>query len=327
MNNTKFSIIVPFYNAQDFLKDTILSVINNNYKEIEIILIDDGSTDLSSNISHEIIRAYPELEIVLLEQHNQGPNVARNLGIDSASGDYVIFIDADDLLDKDCFHKLNYCINDHDYICYGIDFFDNENGNVISKRIPGVKNYDNDAVIQEAFGNNCLLGICWNKCISLSFLNRNNIRFTPDKLHGRDIIFSRECALYASSVASIDSILCHSRFHRGSFSRSFSNKNITSAIDLAERHLTVFSDKVDTFKLKVSINRHLNYILFLSSFRSETFIKFREHHDMISKAKRDLEIENCNVNFRQKVISTYLSFKLVTWFLSRSLLSIGYKPY
>ncbi|MEZ9176614.1 glycosyltransferase family 2 protein [Vibrio kanaloae] len=329
MNVIKFSIVVPFYNAECFLEETILSILNCNYKKIEIILIDDGSSDSSYDICLSFREKYANTEFILLKQCNSGPNVARNLGIDHATGDFVLFIDADDLLDSKCFETLLPYVHDYkyDYICYGIDFFDNGNNRTLSKKTPKLIEYDNPRVIKEAFGNNELLGVCWNKCISLRFLNLRNIRFEPDKMHGRDILFSRSCAVISNRVLSINNVLCHSRYHVASFSRSFGKANIISAIDLAEKHFDLFEKYVDRIVIESSISKHFNYILLLSSFRSLSYQDFRINHEMIKTAKGDLRISNCESNIKQKLLTAYLKFPSAAWIISKTLNALGYKPY
>ncbi len=96
MNNPKITIIIPVYNLEDYISNCIESVINQDYKNLEIIVIDDGSTDGSWN---KII-GYQQIDsrIVSLKQHNGGAAKARNTGLDYMTGDYVLFLDGDDML-------------------------------------------------------------------------------------------------------------------------------------------------------------------------------------------------------------------------------------
>ena len=91
----KISIIIPVYNASKYLKETIMSVVNQSFKDFEIICIDDGSLDNSLEILNELSDNYNYVKI--LKQFNQGAGKARNYGLDEAKGDYVAFLDADDI--------------------------------------------------------------------------------------------------------------------------------------------------------------------------------------------------------------------------------------
>src|SRR5690554_2682260 len=101
---SKVSIIIPVYNKAPYLDSCISSVINQTYKNLEIIIIDDGSTDNSLEIC-ENYRKKDE-RIQLISQENQGVSVARNKGIQKASGEWIYFLDADDYLELDAFEIL-----------------------------------------------------------------------------------------------------------------------------------------------------------------------------------------------------------------------------
>lgn len=101
---TKISIIIPVYNSAKFLKQCMESLINQTLKEIEIICINDGSTDESL----EILKFYSQKDerIKIVDKENEGQSVARNIGIEMASGEYLGFVDSDDWVDLDYFEKL-----------------------------------------------------------------------------------------------------------------------------------------------------------------------------------------------------------------------------
>ncbi len=92
----KISVIIPAYNAENTIEECINSVINQSYKDIEIIVIDDGSLDNTSKIINKIAEKNKNLKII--KQKNQGASVARNTGIQNASGEFIMFIDADDAI-------------------------------------------------------------------------------------------------------------------------------------------------------------------------------------------------------------------------------------
>ncbi|MEG0307066.1 MAG: glycosyltransferase [Clostridium sp.] len=102
----KISVIVPIYNVEQYLSKCIDSLINQSLKCIEIILIDDGSTDESGVIADEYSRI--DNRIVVIHQENSGQGVARNKGIDIAAGEYIGFVDSDDWIDSDMYEKLYY---------------------------------------------------------------------------------------------------------------------------------------------------------------------------------------------------------------------------
>ena len=93
----KISVIIPVYNVEKYLKRCLDSVINQTYKNLEIILVDDGSTDNSGKICDEY--AKNDKRIIVIHKENGGVSVARNIGLDICTGDYVNFIDSDDWID------------------------------------------------------------------------------------------------------------------------------------------------------------------------------------------------------------------------------------
>ena len=93
----KISIIVPIYNVESYLKRCLDSLINQTYSNIEIILINDGSTDLSGDISSKYAKI--DKRIKLINSSNKGVSCARNKGLELASGDYIMFVDPDDYIE------------------------------------------------------------------------------------------------------------------------------------------------------------------------------------------------------------------------------------
>ncbi len=125
------SIIIPSYNSKAFLKESIASALNQTYKYVEVIVVDDGSTDGSL----EIIRSFGE-QIRWKSQPNQGAPVARNLGIKLARGEYIKFLDADDILLPDCLERqIDQALQlpqDHQAIVYGDALRIDQNGRILS---------------------------------------------------------------------------------------------------------------------------------------------------------------------------------------------------
>lgn len=104
MDNVKVSIIIPAYNVEKYILKCINSLLEQTEKEIEIIVVDDGSTDTTNLIVKNIIKKHNN--IVLIKQENKGVSVARNIGLQKAKGKYTMFIDADDWLEKEAIKKL-----------------------------------------------------------------------------------------------------------------------------------------------------------------------------------------------------------------------------
>ena len=133
---SKVSIIIPVYNSEKYVEKCIKSVINQTFRELEIIVIDDGSTDKSYDVLKNL--AMEDKRILLLHQENAGVAIARNNGIAMASGEYLTFLDGDDYIKEDYIERLYMCAQEKsaDMVVCGITFVD-EDGNILKTLVPG----------------------------------------------------------------------------------------------------------------------------------------------------------------------------------------------
>lgn len=132
--NPKISIIVPVYNTEKYLSKSINSLINQTLKDIEIILVNDGSTDGSRNICEEFERK--DNRIKLINKENGGQGSARNRGLEVAKGDYIAFIDSDDYINPEMYEKMYNSIKKYncDVVVCQVNMVD-EDGNILSSKI------------------------------------------------------------------------------------------------------------------------------------------------------------------------------------------------
>ena len=131
MNKGLITVVLPIYNVEKYLDRCINSVVKQTYSNLEILLIDDGSTDKSSVICDEWAKKDERIKVI--HKENQGLGMARNTGIDNASGEYICFFDSDDFIDEETLEVSykNGIKNDADVILFGVNFAD-EQGNVLS---------------------------------------------------------------------------------------------------------------------------------------------------------------------------------------------------
>ena len=118
------SIIVPVYNSAKYLRECLESLINQTYKDIEIVCVNDGSTDNSLDILNEYAQKDNRIKIIC--QKNEGTSSARNLGYKNSVGKYVTFVDSDDILDLDAYEIALNSLGDNDLLCFGLKVFGTE---------------------------------------------------------------------------------------------------------------------------------------------------------------------------------------------------------
>ena len=131
----KISVIIPVYNVKAYLEKCVESVVNQDFSDYEIILIDDGSSDGSENLCDRLGEKYPEIKVI--HQENKGQGGARNTGIENASGEYLLFVDSDDYIKEDALSFLYKTAteNGSDIVSFGMDFVE-EDGGITSTRKP-----------------------------------------------------------------------------------------------------------------------------------------------------------------------------------------------
>jgi glycosyltransferase involved in cell wall biosynthesis len=340
MSNTtepiRFSVIVPMYNVEAYIVECMESILNQTYSHFQLIVVDDQSTDSSLQKFHELHDRHAD--IVLLEQRNSGPNVARNLALDHATGDYVLFVDADDAIEPDTLERLSAVIarEQPDFINFGFDYIDSETRKIRKRSYFTNSVLEDEAILSDSLKGTNIVGVCWNKCIRCLMIKKNGLRFIADRQHGRDILFSRQCAQVARKAVIIKDVLYHSRFRRQSFSRSFSQSNIDSAIDLAHKHLLVFqaiTSPAMRSLLDYAIGRQMRYILILSAFRSSCFADFADNIKRIQSSLfwrhtiNDLPGLDGLLRAKDRLLSMLLKNTYLCWLVARVLLKFNYEPY
>ncbi len=219
----KTSIIVPVYNTSKYLKDCFTSIFEQTQQEIEVIAINDGSTDDSLNILEEIKSEHPEM--MIFSQENKGLGAARNKGMELATGEFIYFIDSDDCLVSNAMELCYYYAKTHkaDIIMFDADVF----GDIE----PGKNQYDRSKIIKE---QECVMSgeeyaqKYWLKtfsssaCLiytSSSFLKKNNLKFIPETYY-EDVDFHIKAFPLAKSIMYIPRKLYRRRYRESSIMMS-----------------------------------------------------------------------------------------------------------
>lgn len=229
-NEIKVSVIVPVYNVERYLERCVKSLINQTLREIEIILIDDGSTDSSGNMCDQY--AGEDVRIRVFHQENQGQGIARNLGIRKAQGKYVCFLDSDDYLENNACQELFVLMeqNDADICCYGYQI-ETQTKEIV--RVPVIQNdcYENERLRKEFLlhffgdqpGDEQLRG--FSSCMTIfrkSIIDTYHIEFPSEREYlSEDTIFSLEVCGYIKKALTTSAVYYHYCQNPDSFSQAF----------------------------------------------------------------------------------------------------------
>jgi len=214
----KVSVIIPIYNAYDYLRPALDSVIYQTLREIEIICIDDGSTDRSLEILKEYQKNDDRVRIVT--EANAGPGLARNNGIGRARGEYIAFLDADDFYEPN-FLELLYeraTKDTLDIVIASCDIYNSRRA-IFAKAEEGdhVDIFDGGTVCSKNEHPDYILssttGAAWNKMFRRSFIIDKELRFLPDVKIYEDVYFTVTALSLAERVARVPEILIHHRIH------------------------------------------------------------------------------------------------------------------
>ena len=203
------SIIIPVFNVEDYLPDCLSSIINQTYKNIEIICINDGSTDSSLKILENYSKK--DARIKIINQKNSGVCAARNNGLERASGDYIVFCDSDDKLAKNLIEKITdeFDKKNCDIVCYGHSVFVDE------KCV-----YENNRELEQIINYNREKDIInfqvyiWNKAYRKEFLDKNHLRFKLGLKCAEDLVFTLSALFCGAKYSYISESLYYYRANR-----------------------------------------------------------------------------------------------------------------
>ena len=238
--NFLVSIVVPIYNSEKYIGRCINSIINQSYRNLEIILINDGSKDNSLNICKKF--AKQDKRIILLNQNNNGVSAARNAGIDIAKGEYISFIDADDSVEKNYIYELVKNSNNGQadvVICGYNDVYSEE----ISKINTLENNIEIKGLINKDYDNlKKYIKYPWIKIYRLNFLKNNNIKFSRQFTDAEDQVFNFQ----VFSIAKIYNFV-----NKALYNHYYSNLNSLS------KQITIRSFYSNLEKLKFEIEKKI----------------------------------------------------------------------
>lgn len=264
----KVSIIIPFYNPGESFKKCLSSVINQSLEDVEVIFVNDGSTDNSMDIIKENMS---NGSFKLINQDNLGAGVARNNAIEEATGEYILFLDSDDWIEPvACEELYNHAKRlNSDLVLFDVLWYIKKN------KIKKISYFSNNSNIDFAdFTFSCdfvkdkmmrgIYGVIWSKFYKTSFIKKNNIKFPSHKIYN-DIEFHFKTMLLAKEISYIPKIFYnYSYINKPSLQKSFKGSKY----------------ELCWFNVIMGIRKFLNENMLFEDYK-EDFLKFFIYYSQI----------------------------------------------
>lgn len=231
MNKCKLSIIVPVYGVEKYIDKCLNSLVKQSLKEIEIIVVNDGTKDNSQKIIDKYVKKYPD-KIKSYIKENGGQGSARNYGLKKASGEYIGYVDSDDFVEKDMYKKLYNKAKENNYdivVCgnYNVSE-DYQNKNIDAF----INNYNTD--LENIFFGKMAV---WNKIYKRDILIKNKLEF-KEKVWYEDLAFTLKAIMNSNTFAFIDEPLYDYLIREGS---TMNNSNVQRNLEILDAFNDILS--------------------------------------------------------------------------------------
>ncbi len=305
MEKKKISIIVPIYNVEKYLKKCVESILNQTYKNIEVILINDGSTDNANEICLELEKN--DQRVKYISTKNKGVCHARNEGLLIATGEYITFVDADDYIEPNMYEEMIKDIekNNADIGICGYDTGDTTKEKTLEKKI-----FDREEAIKNLFNDNSYRGFLWNKVYKKEVLydEEKNIKLFDERLKIlEDLVYNYDIFNKINKV-----IYNHKKFYHyiqresSVLNTKFSKARLTTLIAL-DILIEKIQDEYIKNELKIHYLRSASHSLYyLKKDKKNNLDIIKKLRKAKKKYKTDI-ICNKNIDIKSKI-------KCIIWY-------------
>ena len=239
----RFSIIIPVYNVEKYLRECLDSVLNQSLPDWEAICVNDGSKDGSATILEEFVQK--DARVKVISQPNGGLSAARNTGLKAAGGEYVLFLDSDDWLEPQALAVLASNLDGEDMLCFsGRRYFEDEGAFHASDRLTareypsGMDYYNDNALAHRDFAFVCVVLRAYKR----SFLLDNGL-FFKEGIYHEDNLFTPRACYYAGQVKVMDECLYDYRVRANSITTTSNPKRLSDMLGTANELAAFFLPK------------------------------------------------------------------------------------
>lgn len=293
MDNFLISVVIPIYNTEKYLEDCIKSVVNQSYTNLDIILVNDGSTDKSKDICEKWTKKDPRIR--LINQINMGAAMAKNTGLDAIKGDLFMILDSDDLLHQNNIEILYNCMQKQNSeiieACHTTIFEEFKNINIYQNN--KIENFNTENALKELIISRKFHQTPWNKLYKTKLLK--DLRF-PKGRYIDDEYWTYKLFANSKKITWVDSMIYFYRQHEQStMGRQYSIKRL-DAIDALYERYNFIKEKFPSLG-KIAYRAFLNNSIYnfqkLCMF-SELDEDEKYRNDLLNKIKQSLEKDKIN---------------------------------
>lgn len=328
------SVIVPVYNMAAYVERCLDSICSVICQRLEIIVVDDGSTDESLAICRTKLAGRPDVKI--LSQTNAGQGAARNNGLQHATGKYVLFVDSDDTVDPRIVSQTLPMLeqNNHDFVNFGLDFV-GEDGVVSHSIVPRrFQVLTGRAIFEQAMMDEEILSSPVNKLYNRAFIERHQLRF-PETRGCEDIFFSRALSLHAASTGFVAEVFYHALVRQGSTTRSAGAGLLNAALEvlaIEQRYLQeqgVYQEYCELYQRHYA--KQVAYIFYVLAYRAKSL---RVFSDALKLARKEPAFQRLaadgkwgHVGLKYRVFLMGSRFPVLLRTMASVLALLNVKPY
>lgn len=322
------SVIVPVYKVENYIRQCVESILNQSYRDLEIILVDDGSPDNCPEICDEY--ALKDSRVKVIHKENGGLMSARQAGFNKASGDYVGFVDGDDWIEENMYLNVYNAVSLYNPDMVVCEFFNAyENEKVPSKQILDKEYYAKSDLESDIYPKMLYNGVyyqfgvfpcCWAKVYKRELLKKHLLNVTTKIKMGEDAAFTYPCLLDSNDICYINTPVYNYRINAQSMSNAYDN-NLENTILLPYEILKNCFGKYQYKHLDYQLNNYLFYLLNIE-LRNEsscenkkgflktiaTIKKFANNNDVKNMLK---SMPFSSLPLRKKVVAKLFDLKMV----------------
>lgn len=300
MDTPLVSILIPIYNVEKFIGRCVESLMEQSYKNIEYIFVNDCTPDKSIEILNKVLNKYPQRKNwrIINHSHNKGLAASRNTGLENAKGEWIAFVDSDDYLDKSAIENLTNGIklNQSDIIIGEFSIITNEG---IYKHNRPQKAYKKNEYIQTLLRWNEIDLTLWGKLFKKELFTKGNIKSYEGYNLGEDFGVTARLSYYANYITFINKIVYYyENSNTNSYTKTVSENSINSLIYITRKIIDFYKEKSDFFKFK----KHI----YIGLTRMKCWIYYNNCNNKIEEIDKLIQINNLDEGAYYKFINNLL---------------------